>query len=221
DFARFDCYACHHELRPKGWRPQRGFPGTPGRVPLPTWPDALVRLAIEVASPDAAQAQAERDRFVQQTGALHMAIAARQYGDASQAASAAAAIGSWSESLLKSLREVKPARIINRAMAEKLERRLCELAQEATPDYDSARQIAWAFRVIHRELNPLPGDDPEIESNMKALESALGLDLRGESLKPIEEALPDRLRRLADYEPREFQGRFKAIAERLAAPSSL
>src|SRR5207245_2778124 len=31
DFAYFDCYACHHDLKSPSWRQERGYVGVPGR----------------------------------------------------------------------------------------------------------------------------------------------------------------------------------------------
>lgn len=52
EFAEFDCYACHHDLRLPSWRQQRGYTGTVGR---PLWNPsryAVFRLLVSQISPD-------------------------------------------------------------------------------------------------------------------------------------------------------------------------
>src|SRR5262249_32957402 len=69
DYANFDCYACHHDLKTQSWRQKYGFAGKPGRVPMRPWPTVLVRLAIEHAEEDPAQAKtqtAKLDNYLQQ-----------------------------------------------------------------------------------------------------------------------------------------------------------
>jgi hypothetical protein len=103
-------------------------------------------------------------------------------------------------------------------MARTLLDRLCKLAAGRNPDYDSARQIAWAFRVIYREAVPEGRRDPEIESALAALESELDLDLPpARKQEQIETALPDRLKKAAEFNPASFQEHFKQIAGRLDA----
>jgi hypothetical protein len=72
DFARFDCYACHHDLQANSWRQKRGFAGTPGRPSSPTWPDILVRLGITVADPTGQKGRAAQ--FDKAVAAFHGAL---------------------------------------------------------------------------------------------------------------------------------------------------
>src|SRR5439155_23427773 len=46
ELAQFDCYACHHDLKAKSWRQQRGYHGKPGRPDMRPWPTTLVHLGI-------------------------------------------------------------------------------------------------------------------------------------------------------------------------------
>ena len=47
DYARFDCWSCHHDLKRESWRQARGFTGSPGRPPISEWPLAMVELGID------------------------------------------------------------------------------------------------------------------------------------------------------------------------------
>ena len=60
DLARFDCYACHHELQARdvvSWRQLRRRDGQPGRPAPPDWPLILVQLGIDLADPKLAGAE--------------------------------------------------------------------------------------------------------------------------------------------------------------------
>ncbi len=97
DFARYDCYACHHDLKVNGWRPERGFgwrpghmyPITPGRVPPPAWPLELVDLAIVAATDNEDAAEQQRAAYRTHVKALYDAFNAQQYADPKLARSAA------------------------------------------------------------------------------------------------------------------------------------
>ncbi len=52
DYSFFECYACHHDLKPTTWRQLRGFAGAPGE---PVWDAStavLVRPLVKLALPD-------------------------------------------------------------------------------------------------------------------------------------------------------------------------
>jgi len=50
DFAHFDCYACHHDLRVPSDRQRRGYSSAPGRPPLKAWTAVLPRIVMEHAA---------------------------------------------------------------------------------------------------------------------------------------------------------------------------
>jgi hypothetical protein len=45
EFAEYDCFACHHELRDPSWRQERGFSLAAGSYPWGTWYFSLLREA--------------------------------------------------------------------------------------------------------------------------------------------------------------------------------
>ncbi len=212
DFARFDCYACHHELRAGDAAPWRQLrrSGSFGRPMPPEWPLVLVRLGIGAAG--AKTAPAEEERFRNHVAALDERIRMRPFGDPEATAKAAGDFVKWIDSLLERLNQA----VIDVHQARQLLERLGEIALEPSPDYSSARQIAWAFRVIYRETTPKDKRDPKIEADMAGLESDLALDLppaRTQAL--IETSIPDRLRSAADFDPASFQARFRRIMAQL------
>jgi hypothetical protein len=45
EFAEYDCFACHHDLKEPSWRQKRGYPGRlPGALPWSDWYMAMPRL---------------------------------------------------------------------------------------------------------------------------------------------------------------------------------
>jgi hypothetical protein len=215
DFARFDCYACHHDLPSAGsapWRQTRGFLGAPGRPGVPEWPLVLARLYIEAASPERAPTRTgELNRHLD---AFRRALAAQPFGDAQLAAQSAREVASWSESLLMELRGSPVSRVQARALLG----RLCRIAQDRAPDYDSARQIAWAFRAIYNELQPGRPTSAPIPRRLAQLDAELLLTFPAATAKPsIEETLARRLRAVADYDPAAFKAQFAELEKDLAA----
>ena len=158
EFAQFDCTGCHHELRTaseKSWRPDEGRARV-GRPSTPRWPMALVRLGLDAADPDQFETRvAELDRKIAK---FHAALSQRPFGADAEASAAAHAIVEWLKEPLEQLRmlaSVKPGakgRVINQAESLRLLRRLVETGRKDLKDYESARQISWAFRTIFREL---------------------------------------------------------------------
>jgi len=124
----------------------------------------------------------------------------------------ASAVAASSNALLK----IHDRITFDESLARKLLKRLCEMADKTVPDYESARQIAWAFRVIYHEITPKEKRDAVIEQALADLEGRLFLDLAREK-KPaeIETALPDRLKAAAEFDPGYFRSRFEMIAGKL------
>ena len=215
DFARFDCYACHHELERAeegSWRQARFRGGSPGRPLTPDWPMALVQLGI--AAGDSASAANRQHRLDDTLKEVRKNLKVRPFGDASTLAPAARELAGWADSAIHDLDNT----VFDAAKARTLLVRLCELAKDRIPDYDSARQIAWAFRVVYREAVQAGRRDAEIESALAALESELDLDLPpAKAQAQIETTLPDRLKKAAEFNPASFQGHFARISGRLAA----
>ncbi|MFI5456222.1 MAG: multiheme c-type cytochrome [Isosphaerales bacterium] len=219
DFARFDCYACHHELQAKdgvSWRQVRRRDGHPGRPTAPEWPLILIQLGIQAANPE--QAALRETQFKQHLAEFHESMKVRPFGDPEKVIPAARKTAAWANSLLKSMNQTT----LDAAQARKLLEKLCTMARQSIPDYDSARQIAWAFRVIYRESTSKDKRDALIEHVLADLEADLALNLPSAAEQvPIEKTLPDRLRKIADFDPESFQAHFEMIAERIAPPAAI
>jgi len=114
---------------------------------------------------------------------------------------------------------------IDEATAVRLLQRLCSSDPKDIPDYDSAREIAWAISIIYCEWKPDPKDrDQNVVQVLQALKHDLKLLLPEKSPRPeqpdnevIIRALPESLACLNDYDPKAFKGNLKKLFEYLFA----
>jgi hypothetical protein len=221
DFARFDCYACHHDLKVPSWRQERGYAGrTPGRPPVPPWPDVLVQLGITVADPNGSKGRLSEYQHAR--AAFDAATSGRPFGNREQSAAAAQALADWADAVSRDLRGVieDPKRVaVDGPMALRLLHQLSQMALTAPLDYDSARQIAWSFRIIYQEsraIDPQGLNDPELGKQIDALfdQMHLALPSAGQQVS-IVDSLPARLSAVFDFDPEAFQAHFAALAQRL------
>jgi hypothetical protein len=217
DLANFDCYACHHDLKSPRRRQARGFRGKPGRVPMSAWSAALVKLAIRHVARDSADEREQSARFARLLRQVQDGFDARPYGAPIKIAAAARALAKWADNLATKLNE----KSCDAVEARKMLVALPALYKDESLDYDSARQVAWAFNVLYDESrirrNRKAGPDPEIAGIQARLEAVLGLELPSGRNKRIETGLSKSLERINKYRPDPFQEAFQAIANRLGA----
>ena len=81
------------------------------------------------------------------------------------------------------------------------------------PDFDSARQTAWAFRAVYRELHPPPGDNAEVQAALASLGQELALDRTDADADGTGAAVIDQ------YNPRRFLERMEVLTRAVGAPS--
>jgi len=215
DFSRYYCAACHHELSVanRSWRQSRGIKGAPGRPTAPAWPLALVQLGLEAADPD--RASSWHQTLLQRLHDFDEAMTERPFGNLAKAGTIAREIVTWANEplgVLVQMAQAKPGenrQVVDRARALRMLRRLGSIATESIPDYDSARQMAWAFRTIYHELEPNPEKrNPQINTILDRLDQKLQLGLNPRlpaGRKPIIDSLAERLRAAAGYNPVDFQ----------------
>src|SRR5207244_6159456 len=106
----FDCYACHHGIRSKSWRQERGYTGVPGRVPMRSWSTELIHLAIEhfcLVDPtqDCAALKAQLAAGLK---ALQDAVNARAFRAPAPIHRAALGMYVWSDNLARRINAVYP-----------------------------------------------------------------------------------------------------------------
>ena len=208
DYARFDCWSCHHDLKRDGWRQARGYKGgPPGRVPVGEWPLAIVELGIDhLVRHDPADKvlRSDLDRFEK---ALHEQANLRPFGRKPAIGKAADDFAGWTDVLIRKLAASK----VDRAVASRLLRKLVETSEASTPDYDSARHVAWTIRRLVEDLGDTLPNRSAIEAILKEFDRGLRLELPAGRKYEIEDQLGTALQVIGDYEPADFQGHLKEL----------
>ncbi|MGH7140811.1 MAG: hypothetical protein ACREHD_34195, partial [Pirellulales bacterium] len=200
DFARYDCAACHHELELPSWRQARAGTGRPGALYAPVWPTVLAELGLrQLETPDAAA-----DRPI--VGELRL----RLHGKRAELSALLPAL----DELLRALDGLR----FDKTSAKALLRDICELGERPDLDFDSARQLGWAFRAVYAAADGRPPGGPQ--GDIGKLSALLLLDLPSTRNKAILD--PARRRAMfdaiGDYQPSGKQGvntLFSALKEAL------
>jgi hypothetical protein len=211
DLAQFDCYACHHDLKTPSWRQERGYFGTPGRPQFRPWPLALVKLAIHHSGQ--ADDAKELDEGLRR---LHRAFDVQPFGRLENVGTAARDLTTWTKKLRERLNGSTTK--YDQSSALSLLRQLVVLSQSEIPDYDSARQIAWAFAAIYADWNPSFEKNAEFHKKWKALDAELALSLPSTQQQEILGELPRTLNRISEYDPTRFKKALPALGELLSKP---
>jgi hypothetical protein len=193
-----------------------------------------VELAVRFTAPSEKAASEQLDELRAARQNLEQATSAQPFGKPDQVRDAASKIKAWSDELISRADALN----LDASAVVRLLKTLCAMAAERVPDYDSARQLAWAFQRIYTEANlKLAGGD-EARSILEALEQDLHLPLNSarearkaliskkdlpaqalaESLQELSnKELAESLRQIADYNPERFQKAMKRLAELLPA----
>lgn len=176
DFAHFDCYACHHDLRVPSDRQKRGYPGAPGRPPLKAWLGVLPRIVVDHAAqmPGGEKLLQSKAVFKVRFQALQDAIQSQPFGDTASFNRAAQSLEEWAQWFINELELVRYSK-------EETKRLLNELirngnSRELVTDPESAWQIAWATNVLSAELKRVTGD--RLEPHRIDLEKIVPLQIR-------------------------------------------
>jgi hypothetical protein len=205
DLAQVDCYACHHELKIPSWRQERGYSGSPGRPQFRQWPLALIKLGLYHAWQDN-----KATEFEKELRALHGAFNTQPFGKLPEVGRFASGLAGWSQKLEAGLSQKSTQ--YDQTAAVRLLRQVCEISALETPDYDTARQLAWAFRIIYSELDPKPANDSEFRAKLRQLDEELKLSLPSGQQQSIISELPLALQKIREYDPAGFQQKFQELA---------
>ena len=208
DYARFDCWSCHHDLKRESWRQARGYhEGPPGRVPVSEWPLTLVELGIDhLAGSDPAEKSLAAD-LAKYRNALREQANARPFGRKANMARAAGDFAAWSDLLVKKLSTAQ----FDKAAASKLLRKLVEKADLSPSDYDPARHVGWTIQLLVHELGDTLPNRPAIEGVLAKIREGLKLDLPAGRKYEIEDQIAHALEVIGDYEPAAFQAQLKEL----------
>ena len=216
DFAQFDCYACHHDLKSESWRKTAQHAGSPGRPRLVPWPESLSRLA-------ALQAHSGADEVQREYSVVQSATLVSPFGDREVLIEAARMSADWSDKLAVKL----DSQVMTATEGAALLKSIVETAATETLDYDSARQLLWAVTIVETELK-VPH---EHRANLDAVSKTIVLDLQKgratkhqipgvEAKREVQEVnLSETLPRIAAYDALAFQRAFAALRDRAETPA--
>jgi hypothetical protein len=213
DLSNFDCYACHHGIRSKSWQQERmakpRIPGwVPGRVPMRGWSTELIKLAIEHFGmvDEKVDPKAMEKEFRTLLEKVEQGFNARAFGAPGQIQPAAQELYVWADRLAKRINGVYP----NTARTRKLLEKMPGLYNaDRLLDYDSARQVSWAYFTMDNELFGERGN-PAVRSKLMDIDKVVKLKLP-EGRGALEKDLKDNLERIKEYDAKCFQRLFREL----------
>ena len=207
DFAVYECYGCHHDLKdPKAisWRQQRGFAGIAGRPHLADWPQALVKLAIFHAAGGNPGSYAKKVlEFNDKAERVSIAHNGKAFGG-QKAAITAPERDRVTNDLLEFLdrlaADIQSDRFDN-ATTIRLMQMLA--SEQKTLDYSSARQIAGALASLAQATEFPSPVRAEISKTVQELKNLMGLSAK------------NKWQAAAVYDPQKFSTQLSRLAELL------
>ncbi len=211
DFARFDCSACHHDLKTPSDRQARGPKhGAPGRPTLRPSIAALagVVAAHAAASPDATL-KASAAEFATKWDALSAAAVERPFGNADAVRIAAADLVRWCDAFLD-VQSRHPAALYSEAQVAALRQRLGDAALgEANRDPEAALVLTWGYVALS---DGLPAD--RLAALAKVLPTTVRPRPAGAAREPAALDWQSRQSRLNGYRVEDFVTPFRALTSR-------
>ncbi len=160
DYAAFDCYSCHHNLKYPSDRQARGYDGPPGRPQFRLAPFALARLVIDHAATmekgeDLKPLAAELDAIHKR---LALSFGNKTYGDPDAVTKATDEVAAWclkAKAKLQDVRYTKAetakllAKVVAAASREPIaEPRSVPASQRAVADPELAQLYVWAAETL-------------------------------------------------------------------------
>lgn len=224
DYARFDCYACHHDLRHPSDRQQRGYAdGKPGRPTLRASAGALAGVvaahaegadADEPAGPDVAALRAKAAGFQASWTALRRAAVARPFGDPELVAAAAGKHAAWCDGFLEIQYDAKTP-LYTPAAAKRLATMLgaAAVSDRSVADPESAVAFNWAYLAVAREAGvalptePLARVGAVVPLAVRAAPFTRTAD-GGTDPEPETARFADRMKQINGYKAADFRTRF-------------
>ena len=154
DYARFDCYACHHDLKLPSDRQKRGYDGPPGRPPVKAWVGALgdvVLSSLPGVKPD----------FANRWKAVREAAFAKPYADPARMLKAVENMQLFIEVTGEGLENGPDW---TKADVEKLQANLLKAARSEKwlGDPEAVMVLVWAYRSLHPTISVSPFPDKEL-----------------------------------------------------------
>lgn len=227
ELASFDCRACHHELTTSSRRQEQRIGSIPGRPMISTWPTALVRLAIRHVSSDRGSYDKQLAELQTKLTALRFELERSPFGSPSRVHAACSELTAWLTAEVVAPVSAKP--FDDRAVADATNV-LIVIASTEQHDYDSARQIAWALRILSCDASTDSARGKAINEALESLALRLRLDLpnglthscvplsvidSSRQLTPLAIVLPTALATTIDFDSEVFRRHMQKLRETL------
>ncbi len=222
DYARFDCYSCHHDLKYPSARQERGYEGrVPGRPPLKAWVAALPSTVIAHAGSLSEDLKKHSSNFPAAWTAVGKAATSTPfaYGKGAEVAKAAKDIVAWSNDFNKAV----DAANYSDASADQL---LADIgAALSTPkwlgDTEAAMHLTWAYRSLAvarkkdvSKWDAALGDLLPLEIRSKsAIDAIVKANPEWKGPIPAGKFLPDRQKQFANFDPKAFAVQLAKLKE--------
>lgn len=220
DYARFDCYSCHHELRYPSDRQKRGYDGPPGRAPLRAAAGVPAGVVAENAKTSPSKPiQALAPGFGPQWAKLKAAALERPFGKPASVQTEAKALWNWCESFLKEQGDTAEP-LFPQAQAQQLRGAVVAAAtgREALADPEAAMVLTWGALALTRE-----GGMKHDKAKLDALDAIISENVRiapfskeetrmdMKLMVPVQAQFPPRMKRVAKFEAATYEPAFKAV----------
>jgi hypothetical protein len=213
DFARFDCYACHHDLKYPSDRQKRGYNWAPGRPTPKAWTAALPGVVAEHAK-GLPKYTGLAGEFAALWQKVEKAATARPFGDAPELATAAGAMADWCGKFLAA-QGADAAPIYTPQEAVRLREAIAKAAQSDrwSADSEAAMHLTWGYLALR-------GDKGQESDKLRRLGEVLPTMVRYPPYKnPNGEpaSVGERLEKRADlfrrYDAKTFLDAFRGLSK--------
>jgi hypothetical protein len=212
DFARFDCFACHHDLKYPSDRQARGYAGPPGRPPLKAWVAALPGVIVDHAASLKTFTDLTKE-FHSKWDAVQKASLARPFGNPEELAKTAGELAVWCDEFLKRLQnESEPIYTKNEETRLLAAIGKAAVSKQWTADPEAAMHLTWAYVTLRRHmLMDIP------LNQLEALKKTIPVQVRAEpySTEMGPRTVGDTLRQRLDvfrlYDPKDFSKAFREV----------
>ncbi len=211
DFAHFDCYACHHDLKVNSDRQNRGYRGVPGRPTMRPWATETLKVVLGHAESgegvETEKVTAAFKSIREGLADLNKSFDARPFGKPDEIGKKALALAEACKSIQPLMGPLVYSPVRTKILYDRLAARVTELEKlggKPGPDglyldHDAAQQVAWALVTLQSEVGgAAPGD------TWNKLDAVTRLKLRGANRETVESRLKTRLDQLYGFEAKPF-----------------
>lgn len=221
DYARFDCYACHHDLKYPSARQERGYGDhAPGRPPLKAWAAALPGTVIA----HAASLDPALDKLAGGFPAAWADVSRRAtaspfaYGKGADVAKAAKAVVDWTGDFTKALAAANYS-------DDATDRLTAAVGKAATApawygDTEATMHLLWAYEALSaargrdgKRFDPLRAVVPVRLRDPQELDAVAKANPDWKGPVPAGKLLTKRQALFANFDPKKFNDLFKSIAQ--------